>query len=318
LTIWTTAVSAARTATGLHGYLAIDKPAGWTSHDVVGRLRRLLGERRIGHAGTLDPAATGVLPVAIGAATKTLEYLAGASKTYVAEVTFGVETDSYDADGVVTSLHDASRLTLAAVERVVGQFLGPQLQVPPMHSAIRIGGRRLYEAARRGEEVERPPRPVVFYTLELLDWRAPSALVLVDCSKGTYIRSLARDIGHAVGTGAHLSDLVRTRSGPFTLCQAWTLSELARVVDELGDDLWALWSEVATHPDLALLDRPAVVLDAGTAVQVRNGRTVAASPGDDGVPDGLPCRAYDEDGTWLGVVGWDARASAWRSVKITA
>jgi tRNA pseudouridine55 synthase len=312
----------ARVSSGLHGYLAVDKPAGWTSHDVVGRLRRLLGERRIGHAGTLDPAATGVLPVAIGSATKSLEYLDGASKTYVAEITFGVETDTYDADGVVTSIREACGLTRADVERVLDQFLGPQLQVPPMHSAVKIGGRRLYEAARRGEELERPPRPVNFHALELLEWQPPVATVLVDCSKGTYVRALAQDLGQSVGSGAHLSDLVRTRSGPFTLCGAWTLSELAAVVDELGDDLWAAWPEIATHPDVALLDRPAVVLDKRSAEQVRNGRAVVApnelAAEDDGLLDGQPTRLYDVSGNWVGVGEWDAAAWAWRPAKITA
>jgi tRNA pseudouridine55 synthase len=312
----------ARKWAGLHGYLVIDKPAGWTSHDVVGRLRRLLGERRIGHAGTLDPAATGVLPVAIGAATKTLEYLEGASKTYVAEITFGVETNSYDADGVVTSIREASRLTRADVERMLDRFLGPQLQIPPMHSAVKIGGRRLYEAARRGVEVERPPRPVNFHALQLLDWRPPAATVLVDCSKGTYVRSLARDLGQSLGSGAHLSDLVRIRSGPFVLCQAWTLDEVAEAVGELGDDLWVVWPWIATHPDVALLDRPAVVLDRLSAERIRNGRAVVAPyehPADDGESlDGQPSRIYDAAGTWVGVGEWDARAMALRPAKITA
>src|SRR5688500_16279327 len=170
---------------GLHGFLIVDKPAGWTSHDVVGRLRRLLGERRIGHAGTLDPAATGVLPVAVGRATKFLEFLDDASKTYVAEITFGIETDSHDGDGIVTERRETDRVDQASVEVGLASFRGARRQVPPMHSAVKIGGRRLYEAARRGEVVERPARAVVFHTMDLLEWHAPVATILVDCSKGT-------------------------------------------------------------------------------------------------------------------------------------
>src|SRR4051794_33359571 len=139
----------------LHGYLVIDKPAGWTSFDVVARARRILGERRIGHAGTLDPAATGVLPLAVGAATKTLEYLNDASKTYLADVTFGVETDSHDADGRVTRVADAERLTAESIEQALTHWRGPIAQIPPMHAAIKVGGRKLYELARRGEEIPR-------------------------------------------------------------------------------------------------------------------------------------------------------------------
>src|SRR3954468_24193248 len=142
----------------LHGYLVIDKPAGWTSFDVVARARRILGEKRIGHAGTLDPAATGVLPLAVGVATKTLEYLNDASKTYLAEVTFGVETDSHDVDGRVTRVAGAESLTADSVETALAFFRGPIALIPPMHAAIKVGGRKLYELARRGEEIPREAR----------------------------------------------------------------------------------------------------------------------------------------------------------------
>jgi len=164
---------------GLDGYLIVDKPAGWTSFDVVARARRLLGERKVGHAGTLDPAATGVLPLAVGSATKTLEYLAGSSKSYLAEVTFGVETDSQDIDGVVTAVRDASGLPAERVEAALAGFRGDLAQIPPMHSAIKIGGQRLYDLARRGEEIDRPPRPVTIHRLELVGWAPPVATLSV-------------------------------------------------------------------------------------------------------------------------------------------
>lgn len=303
---------------GLHGFLIIDKPAGWTSHDVVARLRRLLGERRIGHAGTLDPAATGVLPVAVGRATKFLEYLDDASKTYVAEVTFGIETDSLDGDGIVTARREADGLDQATVEEVLASFRGPRQQVPPMHSAVKVGGRRLYEAARRGEVVDRPARNVVFHAVELLEWRWPEATILVDCSKGAYVRSLAAEVGAALGVGGYLSNLVRVRSGPFTLCQAWTLIELTALIDDTGDYLPSVWPEVAVHPDAALLAAPALIIDEQAGRLLATGRRWQPDgEGTDGVVDGTRARTYDVSGSFLGVVGSTAESAGWRPVKMT-
>lgn len=289
----------------LHGFLVVDKPAGWTSHDVVARARRLTGQRRIGHAGTLDPAATGVLPLAVGSATRVLEYLAGASKTYLADVTFGVETDSFDGDGRITTMRDASSLTRVDVEYLLQPFLGAISQIPPMHSAIKIGGRRLYELARQGEEIERPPRGVVISTLDLIDWQPPVATLLVDCSKGTYIRSLARDLGAASGAGAYLSNLVRLRSGPFTLCGAITLGDLAASALP-----WA-WTSLAVHPDAVLEEWPALLLDAADATAWSTGLALPAA----GDASGM-CRAYDTGGSWLGIGTADEVANLWRPAKV--
>lgn len=291
----------------LHGYLVIDKPAGWTSFDVVARARRLLGEKRIGHAGTLDPAATGVLPLAVGMATKTLEYLTEASKSYLAEVTFGVETDSFDIDGRVTRIASAAGLTQERVEGALQRFLGPGEQVPPMHSAIKIGGQKLYDLARRGEEIARPPRPVTFHLLELLHWEPPTATILIDCSKGTYIRSLARDLGEAVGAGAHLSNLVRLRSGPFDLCDAVTIEALERL-----DLPWA-WPSIAIHPDVPTQEWPALILDEEGARRWRQGGTIRARGGAEGL-----IRAYDAAGDWLGTGVADPAGAGWRPRKVVA
>lgn len=292
----------------LHGYLVIDKPAGWTSFDVVARARRILGERRVGHAGTLDPAATGVLPLAVGVATKTLEYLNDASKTYLAEVTFGVETDSLDIDGRVTRVAGAEHLTVETVEEALEPFRGPIAQVPPMHAAIKVGGRKLYELARRGEEIPRAPRAVTMHRLDLVDWTPPTATLLVDCSKGTYVRSLARDLGVATGTGAYLSNLVRLRSGPFHLCQAWTMDELA------GSGLPWSWPWVAVHPDAPVLGWSALVLDAGAARLWRQGSPIAP---ESGTATGH-VRAYDADGDWLGTGNAEPETAAWHPHKVVA
>lgn len=289
----------------LHGFLIIDKPAGWTSHDVVGRVRRLIGERHVGHAGTLDPAATGVLPIAVGNATKVLEYLTDASKTYLAEVTFGVETDSYDIDGVVTTFGDASNLTEDIIEAKLERFRGPIEQIPPMHSAIKVGGKKLYEFARQGEVIERVPRAVTINLLTLVDWSAPVATLLVDCSKGTYIRSLAHDLGESVGTGAYLSNLVRIRTGPFFLCEAWTISELEEI------DVRAAWPDVAQHPDTAIAHVPAVLLDEDHERLWNTGRAI---PGDNETA-GLG-RVYNPRGDWSGIATYDQAHGLWRPAKV--
>ncbi|MBA3450538.1 MAG: tRNA pseudouridine(55) synthase TruB, partial [Chloroflexia bacterium] len=258
-------------------------------------------------AGTLDPAATGVLPLAVGMATKTLEFLNDASKTYLAEITFGVETDSHDIDGRVTRVANIDALRAQTIEDSLTRFRGPGEQIPPMHAAIKIGGQKLYELARRGEEIVRAPRPVAFHMLELLAWEPPAATLLVDCSKGTYIRALARDLGAAIGTGAYLSNLVRLRSGPFHLCQSITLDELTRV--ELS---WS-WPSIAIHPDLPVQGWPALVLDAEGAHRWRQGSTIAADTGASG-----PIRAYDTAGAWLGTGHADPGGTGWRPKKVVA
>jgi len=291
----------------LHGFVVIDKPAAWTSHDVVARVRRLTGERRVGHAGTLDPAATGVLPVAVGSATRVVEFLAGAGKTYLAEITFGVTTETDDLEGGVVQVRDAAALTDAAVEAVLAPFRGEIAQRPPAFAAIKVGGRRLYELARRGEAVAAPPRQVTIHELALLRWEPPVATLLVDCSKGTYIRSLARDLGAALGVGAHLSNLVRLRTGPFTLCDAVTLDELA--ASELPRD----WPAIAYHPDVVVADWPALLLDARAALDWRNGRAIPAAPGAR-VED--RCRAYGPNGEWLGIGRGEPGEAVWRPTKV--
>jgi tRNA pseudouridine55 synthase len=212
------------------GVLVCDKPAGMTSHDVVARVRRLAGQRRVGHGGTLDPPATGVLVVALGRATRLLPFLPTEPKRYLATVAFGAETDTLDATGAVTATADASGVDEAGLRAAIGGFLGPQEQVPPMVSAVKVAGERLYAKARRGEQVERAARPIVIHALELLELTGgerPLATIEVVCSGGTYVRSLAADLGRAVGTLAHLASLRRTAVGRFVEADAHRLEDLA-------------------------------------------------------------------------------------------
>jgi tRNA pseudouridine55 synthase len=225
----------------------IDKPSGWTSHDVVAKSRGILGTRKVGHSGTLDPAATGVLVLGVGRATKLLRYLSGLPKIYEATITMGVETDSLDADGEVTRTHDMVAPTLEEVAAAAQRMTGETEQVPPMVSAIKVDGRRLHQLAREGKEVERSPRPITVTRFEVS--ATPDPMVFdarVDCSSGTYVRVLAADLGSALGGGAHLSKLRRTAVGPFDIGESHPLEspellapeEIARVLAELrvGDD----------------------------------------------------------------------------------
>lgn len=205
-----------------HGLCVVDKPAGVTSHDVVAMLRRRFGERQVGHAGTLDPDATGVLVVAVGMTTKLLRFIEKTSKRYVGEVVLGTETDTLDAGGEVTAIHEMGDVTVERAQALVDEHLtGDIEQIPPMVSAIKIDGRRLHELAREGKEVDRPPRPVTIHSFLVTGQPEPGVLAIdVECSAGTYVRTLAADLGHLLGGGAHLRNLRRSAVGRFTIDEA--------------------------------------------------------------------------------------------------
>lgn len=249
------------------GILLLDKPSGITSTAALARAKRVLGERKAGHAGALDPMATGLLTLCFGEATKISAFLLDADKAYEAELLLGVSTDSGDADGAVLATAAVPALDRATLEAVLDRFRGPIEQLPPMKSALKHQGRRLYELARAGIEVERPRRPVRIETLELLALALPRLKIRVRCSKGTYIRSLAMDIGDALGCGAHLTALRRTASGPFRLADAITL-----------DKLQALSRQQARarllSPEAALPDWPRIDLDVAQVAAIRQGRAV--------------------------------------------
>lgn len=215
----------------MHGLLLIDKPCGMTSHDVVSRVRRICRTRKVGHAGTLDPLATGVLPVAIGQGTKVLQFLLAADKSYRATLCLGVSTDTLDSEGEVVDRKELPDDTLERLQQVVPDFIGQVEQVPPMYSALKKDGVPLYKLARQGKTVEREPRTVEISRLEILSVDLPFVEIEVDCSKGTYIRTLAQDLGDAIGCGAHITQLRRLRSGPFSIEECITLEALAETAD---------------------------------------------------------------------------------------
>lgn len=211
--------------------LLVDKPPGWTSFDVVGKLRRLVSVRKIGHAGTLDPMATGLLICLIGRATKLMESFMGLPKVYTGTLRLGEVTPSYDAETTVTDRCGWEHLTKEDLGAARQHFMGPITQLPPLYSAVKVGGERLYKKARRGEQVERPLRSVHIDTFTLTDWQGADVSFEVACSKGTYIRSLAHDFGQALGVGAHLVALRRTAIGPYQVDRAWTIEQLVAALD---------------------------------------------------------------------------------------
>ena len=294
------------------------KPSGPTSHDVVARLRRASGVQRVGHAGTLDPLAEGVLLVAAGQATRVIEYLAMLDKTYEAQVTFGVQTDTDDAEGAVVATNLTDRLDKATVEQALGSFRGQVQQRPPDYSAISVGGQRLYQLARRGAAVEAPVRQVEITRLELRDWQPPVATLLVECSKGTYVRSLARDLGASLGCGAHLSRLVRTRVGAFGAAGAVPLAAMEDALRS-GD-----WRRHGIGPDAALAHLPALCLGELDASRLAHGRTVAdrwsTPPATDEQLSQTIARAYGPDGRFVAIVRRvvEEGRMVWRPQKVFA
>jgi tRNA pseudouridine55 synthase len=263
----------------------VDKPAGWTSHDVVAKARGLLGTRKVGHSGTLDPDATGVLVLGVGKATRLLTFLSGLDKRYVGEVVLGTATTTLDASGEVTGTWDMAGVGLADVRAAAAGLTGAIDQVPPMVSAKKVEGRRLYEMARAGEEVERAPVPVRVDVFDVGEPVAPGVFpVEVACSSGTYVRSLAADLGAALGGGAHLQALRRLAVGPYTLDEAVPLADLA--------------PERLLPPVEALRGRPRVVVDDATAAVVAHGRVLDAA-----------ALGVDGEGPWA-VLGGDRRLLA--------
>lgn len=291
-------------------FFNVYKPKGPTSHDVVARLRRASGIRRIGHAGTLDPLAEGVLVVAVGQATRAIEYLADADKEYAADVTFGVETATYDAEGEIVAERPIGNLDAGQIERALDQFRGTIQQRPPSYSAISIGGKRLYDLARKGQMVSAPPREVQITRLELEGWKSPVASLRVECSKGTYIRSLAHDLGEAVGCGAYLNRLVRLRVGPFLAHNAYHLEELEARLRS------GRWQEAAVALNEALAALPSVSMDEVAARRLGHGMTVPASMSD----ASLVARAIGPDGALLAIVRRESGGASgvWRPEKVFA
>jgi len=292
----------------MNGILNINKPAGWTSHDVVAWVRRLLKVKRVGHAGTLDPMATGVLLVCVGQATRVAEYLMASPKSYRAQVRLGIVTDTYDIEGDIIASAPVPDLTRATLRDALAPFVGATQQTPPAFSAIKQDGVPLHRRARRGEAVQLTPRPVIIHRIEILGWQKPLLDLVVDCDPGTYIRSLAHDLGQVLGCGATLAGLIRTHSGDFTLEQALTPDAFA---------LEAASGRIAghLHPLEAALRRFTPVAIAAAEVEaLRQGRAIPCAA--------LPATALGyglaPDGKVAAIMVYEADRAVWQPVKVFA
>ena len=298
--------------TRIDGILNVNKPYGITSMEVVRRVKRVTGVKRVGHGGTLDPVATGVIPVCLGQATRLMEYVIDGTKEYRGVVEFGVETDTYDSLGEVTRKVEPSRVDREGIEKALGTFAGVIRQVPPMYSALKKQGKRLYELARAGIEVEREPRDVKVWSTTLVEWSTPLLTVDVTCGRGFYMRSLAHDLGQALGCGAHLKSLIRLRTGPFRIADAIALPEASESFP--ADEL-----QRAVHaPDVVLTGLPALIVGTQREGMLRDGRGFTPRSRAPAVGDDVRCRAYGTSGRLIGIVKYDAETMQWRPDKIFA
>ena len=287
------------------GVLIVKKEAGWTSHDVVAKVRGLLGGVKVGHAGTLDPAATGVLPVLVGRATRVAEYLVDWDKEYRAVLRLGETTDTQDATGTVLAQFDPSGVRDRAIHDVVARFRGSQQQLPPMYSAVKVGGQPLYKAARAGRTIERQERAIVIHALDILAIDGRDVTVSVVCSKGTYIRTLCADIGQALGVGGHLLALERRRVGPLSIDQALTVDQIAAqvAIGTLRDHLITLDQTLDHLPSLVVTDEQAQrVLHGGAVFPLGVGQLPSSS-------EPVSVRLKDEGGRLLAIGTYDARTA---------
>ncbi len=307
----------------MDGILNINKPYGKTSFSIVAMVKRLSGERRVGHAGTLDPAATGVLPICLGKGTGIIEFLVDATKVYQAQIEFGVATDTYDASGKTTQRGDISRISEEQLESALTSFRGLIQQTPPMYSAVKYHGKPLYKWARAGIEVKRKSRLTKIYHLELTDWKPPVAIMEVVCGKGTYIRSLAHDLGQVLGCGANLKNLIRLRCGPFDIKDGISVPQLEDAF------CYGYWQHFLYPIDIVLSHWTAMVVGDAASQTIRNGRSLPLEKADrmtkasyleQHTPTSSSfdnyCRAYTTDGCFLGVLRFNPEREQWQPKKV--
>lgn len=294
------------------GILLVDKPSGPTSHTVVNLVRRGTGIRKVGHAGTLDPRASGLLVLCLGAATRLSEYLSSGDKTYQAVVRFGIATDTFDADGEVL-VSGGQIPTADDIDNILPSFRGQQSQTPPPFSAVKIGGRKAYEMARKGESPELAPRLIEIKVLDVLSFEPPDLSLLVTCSAGTYIRTLADDLGKALGGAAHLLALRRTQAGPFRLEQAVGLAQLRAEFDEgpVDADGAPAWARHVRPAAEALPGLPNVQLTGAEVEAVQNGHAIPAPSGSQG-----SAKALDGQGTLIAILEATDDGLGWHPQKV--
>ena len=292
----------------INGIINVYKEKGYTSFDVVAKLRGILKTKKIGHTGTLDPDAEGVLPVCLGKATKVCDLLTDKNKEYVAVMLLGKVTDTQDTTGTVLEEH-LVEVTEEQVKEAVLSFTGEYMQVPPMYSALKVGGKKLYELAREGKTIERKPRPVVFYEIRILDMDLPLVRISVTCSKGTYIRTLCNDIGEKLGCGGAMKELLRTRSGNFTLEESMALSQVEEAVADgsIGEKIVSIEDVLSMYPALTCTPEGDRLLGNGNPVSEE---LVQGGNREEKV------RMYKSSGNFTGIYGWDERKQKYVPVRM--
>jgi tRNA pseudouridine55 synthase len=287
----------------MNGLLIVNKPVGPTSHDIVYKVRKWSGERRVGHTGTLDPLASGVLIVCLGTATRISEYLLHADKRYMAVIRLGQTTATYDSGSRVIDQRPVN-LSTEEVEAALAQFRGTITQTPPSYSAIQVAGKRAYDMARQGEEVELKPRTVTIHELKVTEWASPDLTIDILSSSGTYIRSIANDLGQALGCGGHIVGLTRTATGPFTIAESHPLADLQNLKP-------LQFLKLLRRTDEALLQWPEIRLDAEGANRIQHGNPVPLTPGGEGLG-----RAYDPRGRLIAIIEADPANNEWKPKKV--
>ena len=293
------------------GFLNFYKPSGITSMAALRAVKRITGQRRkVGHAGTLDPLAQGVLPICFGQATRLMEQVVDGRKRYLMTVCLGAVSPTYDAEGEITSVADPAGIDMNAVRRALEPFIGVIEQTPPMYSALKVDGKRLYDLARAGREVERQPRPVEIYAITVNALELPALSITVDCGRGTYLRSLAHDLGQSLGCGGYVTELTRTRCGGFDASAGVGLDDL----EAAGAD----WRRLIYPVDWALRELPSLSLNRMQAQAIRNGQAVSVDDKFTAGPftDGEQRRAYDADGVFLALVKLQSELMQWQPTRV--
>ena len=292
------------------GIINVDKPTDITSMDVVRKIRKASGLRRIGHGGTLDPRATGVIPVAVGAATRLLEYLLDGNKSYIAAIELGTRTNTYDSEGIITEYCDPSEIAQENITDALSNFQGEIMQTPPMYSAIKIKGKRLYELARNGVIVHREPRKVSVHNLSFIEFEPPVLKIIIECGKGFYVRTFADDLGQILGCGAFLKNLRRLSSGPFRIEQSTKLNKVLLAFEE-GRSF-----EILQEPGICIKEAQRLDLTELETQLVQDGRRIPALADKNPHEDSGMARAYSPDGHLVAVMRHDFASSEWRPEKV--
>lgn len=292
----------------INGILNVNKPEGKTSFSIVAWLRWLSGEKHVGHAGTLDPLATGVLPVCLGQATRVVQFLTDSNKTYLVQIELGISTDTYDREGKITRREDPSNVTVLQIKGALATFLGSIEQSPPRYSALKYQGRKHYELARAGINVEIKPRRVNIIDIEFVDYTPPLLTIKVECGKGTYIRSLAHDLGQHLGCGAYVKNLTRTKCGLFTIEGALPESEIQCIFHQ------GIWNEFLYPVDTPLLSWSAVIASKTDELAIRNGRSISLD--EEYHINGDYCRVYSQDGQFIAILHSIPDKNLWHPDKV--